>query len=91
MNLAKTKLLNRFKWPVLAVATVILLVVLLAVFTDTFETSKSATVLQLTLLVILLLFISAIVLLVKIFKISAHLGVNNAKFEKIADIMEKNR
>lgn len=91
MGLAKDKSLNRFKFPMFAIAAVLSLVVLLAVFTNTFETSKFTTILQLMLLIILLLLVSTIVFIVKLCKISANLNDNSAKFEKITDIMEKNR
>jgi len=92
MNLGKDKPLWRFKWHFVIICIVLIAVVLLAVFTNVFQTPEEGEMPQLVwLLAILVLLATVILILSKTFKILSSLAENGAKLEKITETLEKNR
>jgi hypothetical protein len=96
MNPEKDRPLGQFKWNVLIIYIVLVVVVALTVvlvfFTQVFRTSKAGEIPQLVwLMAVLLLLFVAILTLSKTFKILDELKETNAKLEKIAEALEENR
>jgi ABC-type multidrug transport system fused ATPase/permease subunit len=89
MNLGKDRPLWRFKWHFVIISIALIAVVLLAIFTNVFQTGE---ILQLVwLLAALALLATVILILSKTFKILNSLSENGAKLEKITETLEKNR
>jgi len=92
MNLGKDRPLWRFKWHFVIISIALIAVVLLAIFTNVFQTPKEGEILQLVwLLAALALLATVILILSKTFKILNSLAENGAKLEKITETLEKNR
>jgi hypothetical protein len=96
MNPGKDRPLWQFKWNILTVyiafVGVVLLTVFLVLFTNIFRTRKIGSVPQLIwLMAAFVLLVTVILMLSQAFKIFAALQDNNAKLEKIAEALEKNR
>jgi hypothetical protein len=89
MSLGKDRPLWRFKWHFVIISIALIAVVLLAIFTNVFQTGE---ILQLVwLLAALALLATVILILSKTFKILNSLAENGAKLEKITETLEKNR
>jgi hypothetical protein len=89
MSLGKDRPLWRFKWHFVIISIALIAVVLLAIFTNVFQTGE---ILQLVwLLAALALLATVILILSKTFKILNSLSENGAKLEKITETLEKNR
>jgi hypothetical protein len=89
MGLGKDRPLWRFKWHFVIISIALIVVVLLAIFTNVFRTGE---ILQLVwLLAALALLATVILILSKTFKILNSLSENGAKLEKITETLEKNR
>jgi len=89
MNLGKDRPLWRFKWHFVIISIALIAVVLLAIFTNVFQTGE---ILQLVwLLAALALLATVILILSKTFKILNSLSENGAKLEKITETLEKDR
>jgi len=89
MGLGKDRPLWRFKWHFVIISIALIAVVLLAKFTDVFQTGE---VLQLVWLLAALALLAAVILILsKTFKILTSLSENGAKLEKITETLEKNR
>lgn len=96
MNLGKDRPLWQFKWNILiiyvAFVVVVLVTVFLAFFTNIFRTSEAGKIPQLVWFIAgLPLLVAVILMLSKTFTILDVLRENNAKLEKIAEALEKNR
>ncbi len=92
MGLGKDRPLWRFKWHFVIIPIALIAVVLLAIFTNIFQTPKEGEILQLVwLLAALALLATVILILSKTFKILNSLAENGAKLEKITETLEKNR
>ncbi len=92
MGLGKDRPLWRFKWHFVIISIALIAVVLLAIFTNAFQTPKEGEILQLVwLLAALALLATVILILSKTFKILNSLAENGAKLEKITETLEKNR
>jgi hypothetical protein len=92
MGLGKDRPLWRFKWHFVIISIALIAVVLLAIFTNAFQTPKKGEILQLVwLLAALALLATVILILSKTFKILNSLAENGAKLEKITETLEKNR
>lgn len=96
MNLGKDRPLWQLKWNILiiyvAFVVVVLVIVFLAFFTNIFRTSEAGKIPQLVWFIAgLPLLVAVILMLSKTFTILDVLRENNAKLEKIAEALEKNR
>lgn len=92
MALGKDRPLWRFKWHIVAIYVALIVVALLAVFTDIFQTSKEGQIPQLVwLLAVVILLIAVIAIVSKAMKIVDAVRENGARLEQIAELLEKNR
>jgi len=92
MGLGKDRPLWRFKWQFVIICIVLIAVVLLAVFTNVFQTPGKGQMPQLVwLLAALALLATVILILSKTFKILDSLSESGAKLDKVTETLEKNR
>jgi len=92
MNLGKDSPLWRFKWHITTIYIALLIVVLLTIFTNIFQTKELGSIPQVIwLLGALVLLVAVMMILVKVRKISDLLQDNDIKLEKITAALEKNR
>ena len=92
MDFGKDSWLGRSKRHTLIIYIAVIILLLLAVFTDIFRTSEPGAIPQLVwLAAALVLLIAVITTLSKVLKILGTLTENGTKLEKIAEALEKNR
>jgi hypothetical protein len=92
MNLRPNRPLRQFKWHIVVIYLALIAVVLLAIFTDIFQTPQVGSIPQLVwLLGALLLLVIVIAVLSRMFKILDAIKENGTKIEKITDSLEKIR
>jgi hypothetical protein len=92
MDPRKDSLFWRFKWHIIVVSIVVLAGILLSIFTDTFRSSDIGSMPPLILPLATLLLLAAIILVLsKTSKILDTLQESDAKLDKIAETLEKNR
>lgn len=89
MSLGKDRPLGRFKWHYVVIFIALIVVVLLAKFTDVFQTGE---ILQLVWFLVFLALLAAVILiLLKMFKILDSLSENGEKLDKLTETLEKDR
>jgi hypothetical protein len=92
MNLRKDELLRRYKWHIVIIFTVLIVVFLLTVFTDIFEAFGIGSISQLIWLLGTLVLLGIVVsMLLKTFKIFSTLTESSERLEQIAETLDKNR
>ena len=92
MDFGKDSPLWRFRWHIVVICIALIVIVLLTVFTDIFQTSGEGRIPQfIWLLSILLLLVAVVIILSKVFKIPNALAENGAKLDKIVETLEKSR
>jgi hypothetical protein len=92
MNLRKEIPLERRKLYIAIIGSVVLIVCLLAFFTDIFETPEPGQTPRILVLLIVLLFLAiGILMLAKIVKTTEAVQGNSERLEKMAEALEKNR
>ena len=92
MDIEKEGPLRRFKWHIVVIGIVLVIVVLLTIFTDIFQTSGGGVVPQFVLLVGILILLAAVpIILSRVLRILDALTESGAKLDKIAQTLEKNR
>jgi hypothetical protein len=90
MNLEKDSFLWRFKWHIIIICIALLIILLLAVFTNIFEEHETGVLRQLVLLLGALIFLSALLaMLSRVFKMLDALKDNSAKLEQVTSALEK--
>ena len=92
MDIGKDSPLWKFKWHIGVICAVLLVVVLLTLFTGIFDKAEASSISPLARLVAISVFLVVVVtMLLKIFKILDSLAENNAKLEKVAETLDRNR
>jgi hypothetical protein len=90
MEPGKDSFLWRFKWHIVIICTALVIVALLAIFTNIFQTAEDSMLRQLVLLLGALVFISALLAMTsKLFKMLDALRDNSAKLEQVTSALEK--
>lgn len=90
MNPDKDSFLWRFKWHIVIICIALLIVLLLAVFTNIFQEHETGVLRQLVLLLGALIFLSALLaMLSRVFKMLDALKDNSAKLEQVTSALEK--
>jgi len=90
MNSHKDSFQQRFKWHIVVIGVAVAVVVILALFTDVFQSPESNLLPQLVLVLGVLVALSALLaMLSRLFKILDALRDNSAKLEAVADALEK--
>lgn len=92
MAFGKDSLSKQFKWYLIVIYVALMVIIVLAFFTDIFRTSEPGAIPQLVwLLSIVALLFTVILVLSNIYKILDMISRSGAKMEKIASELEKNR
>jgi len=91
MGFGKDRPLWRFKWHYVVIFIALIVVVLLAKFTDVFQTSEILLLQLVWFLVFLALLAAVILILLKQSKILDSLSESDAKLDKLTETLEKNR
>ena len=90
MDLGKDGLLWRFKWHIVIICAALLVVFLLALFTDIFQTAEVSLMRHLVWLLGALVFLSALLaMLSRVFKILDALRSNSTQLEEVTKALEK--
>jgi hypothetical protein len=90
MEPGKDGFLGRFKWHIVIICAAVIIVLLLAVFTDIFQTSETGVLRNLVWLLGALIFLSALLaMLSRVFKMLDALRDNSAKLEQVTGALEK--
>jgi len=90
MEPGKDGFLGRFKWHIVIICAALIIVLLLAVFTDIFQTSETGVLRNLVWLLGALIFLSALLaMLSRVFKMLDALRDNSAKLEQVTGALEK--
>jgi hypothetical protein len=90
MEPGKDSFLWRFKWHIVIICAALVIVALLAISTNIFQTSEDSMLRQLVLLLGALVFISALLAMTsKLFKMLDALRDNSAKLEQVTSALEK--
>jgi hypothetical protein len=90
MEPEKNGFLGRFKWHIVIICAALVIVLLLAVFTDIFQTSETGVLRNLVWLLGALIFLSALLaMLSRVFKMLDALRDNSAKLEQVTGALEK--
>jgi len=90
MEPGKDGFLGRFKWHIVIICAALIIVLLLAVFTDIFQTSETGVLRNLVWLLGALIFLSALLaMLSRVFKMLVALRDNCAKLEQVTGALEK--
>jgi hypothetical protein len=90
MNMEKDSFLWRFKLHIVIICSALFIVVLLAIFTNIFQTSEAISLRHLLWLLGALIFLSALlIMLSKLFKMLDALKDNSAKLEQVTSALEK--
>jgi len=90
MNSQKDSFRQRFKWHIVVIGVSLAVVVILALFTDVFQSAESNLLPQLVLVLGVLVALSALLaMLSRLFKILDALRDNSAKLEAVAGALEK--
>jgi hypothetical protein len=90
MEPGKDGFLGRFKWHIVIICAAVIIVLLLAVFTDIFQTSETSVLRNLVWLLGALIFLSALLaMLSRVFKMLDALRDNSAKLEQVTGALEK--
>ncbi len=90
MNSHKDSFRQRYKWHIVIIGVAVVIVVILALFTDVFQSAESDLVRQLVLVLGILVALSALLaMLSRLFKILDALRDNSAKLEAVAGALEK--
>ena len=90
MEPGKDGFLGRFKWHIVIICAALVIVLLLAVFTDIFQTSETGVLRNLVWLLGALIFLSALLaMLSRVFKMLDALRDNSAKLEQVTGALEK--
>ncbi len=92
MDFGKDSMLWRFRWHIVIICVALIVIVLLTIFTNVFQTSGESQIPQLVWFFgVLLLLIAVLIMLSKVFKIPDALAENSAKLDKITETLEKTR
>lgn len=92
MNFGKDRPIWQLKWHIIIIYIALIVMVLLAFFTDIFRTSEPGAMPQVVWLLAAAVFlITLIIMLSRTFKILNALEENGAKLEKVAETLEKTR
>ncbi|MHC4458090.1 MAG: hypothetical protein ACYS0I_13585 [Planctomycetota bacterium] len=92
MDLLTEPLLRRFKRHIAIIGGVLGIVVLLALFTDIFRTTTADSISRIMwFLAGVILLVTVLIILAKVITMLGVLNQNDAKLEKIAEALEKNR
>ena len=90
MNSQKDSFQQRYKWHIVIIGVAVAVVVILALFTDVFQSAESNLLPQLVLVLGVLVALSALLaMLSRLFKILDALKDNSAKLEAVAGALEK--
>jgi len=90
MEPGKDSFLWRFKWHIVIICAALIIVFLLAVFTDIFQTAEAGLLRNLVWLLGALIFLSALLaMLSRVFKMLDALRDNSAKLEQVTSALEK--
>jgi len=90
MNSQKDSFQQRYKWHIVIIGVAVGIVVILALFTDVFQSAESNLLPQLVLVLGVLVALSALLaMLSRLFKILDALKDNSAKLEAVAGALEK--
>jgi len=90
MNSQKDSFLQRFKWHIVIICAALVIVVLLSVFTDIFQTDETNRLRVLVIMLgVLIILIALLAMLSRVFKIVDALKDSSAKLKEVTGALEK--